>query len=56
VKEFTVAELYQIADERTQWAIDAHAKDLHGSAKEWEQTAAIATQLAKLLEAEKEPK
>jgi hypothetical protein len=48
-KEYTVEELRQIADEREQWAVDAHAKDLHGSAKELELTAAIARQAARLL-------
>lgn len=49
-EQFTAAELYQIADEREQWAIAAHEKDLHGSAKEWELTANIAIQLAELLD------
>lgn len=49
-RTFTPSELYQIADEREQWAIAAHEKDLHGSAKEWELTADIARQLAAQLE------
>ena len=49
-KKFTADQLYQIADERDQWAIAAHEKDLHGSAKEWELTAAIARQLASMLD------
>jgi hypothetical protein len=53
VKEFTVEELVTIANEREQWAIAAHDKDLHGSAKEWEQTAAIARQLIRCMENKK---
>ena len=48
-REFTIQELIEIADEREQWAIAAHDKDLHGSAKEWELTAEIARQLAGFL-------
>lgn len=55
-RNFTVAELLQIADERDQWAIAAHNKDLHGSAKEWELTADMARQLAHFIaKAEENP-
>lgn len=44
------SELREIAVQREQWAEDAEAKDLHGSAKEWRLTAAIARELADLLD------
>jgi hypothetical protein len=46
----TIIELQQIADEREAWAKEARAKDLHGSAKEWELTAALARELIRCRE------
>lgn len=51
-RDFTLAELIGIALERDAWALAAHEKDLHGSAKEWELTAALARQLAAQIEKE----
>jgi hypothetical protein len=42
---FTFDQLSQIAKERREWAVQAREKDLHGSAKEWELTAALAEEL-----------
>lgn len=50
-RTFTPSDLFIIADEREQWAIAAHEKDLHGSAQEWELTAELARQLAAHMEA-----
>lgn len=46
ITEFTKEELHAIANEREQWAIAAHEKDLHGSAREWDLTAKLARLLA----------
>jgi hypothetical protein len=54
--DFTISELWEISDEREQWAQSAHDKDLHGSAKEYELTAAIARFAARLLEKEEPPR
>lgn len=42
VRVFTFDELEQIAKDREDWAKEADDKDLHGSAKEWRLTAALA--------------
>lgn len=41
----TFDELDKIATDREQWAKEAHEKDLHGTAKEWELTAALAREV-----------
>jgi hypothetical protein len=46
--EFSVRELQHLAEERELWVKEAIARDLHGSAKEWALTAAIARELAAL--------
>lgn len=41
----TLDQLTKIAAEREEWAKDAHDKDLHGTAKELELTAALAREV-----------
>ena len=48
IKKHTTEELRQIAEERELWAKQAHERDLHGSATEWELTASIARQCIRM--------
>jgi hypothetical protein len=41
----TINDLIKIAEDRELWAKEAHERDLHGSAREWELTAALAREL-----------
>ena len=46
----TIEQLEEIIAERQKWAAEAHDKDLHGTAKEWELTIEIAQQLINLID------
>jgi hypothetical protein len=48
----TIKELQAIIIDREEWAADAEAKDLHGSAKEYRLTAALARELIELRDKE----